>query len=273
MSPDLTHIEFYFPDKSEDIASKEQFADLIVGMIKRQGSIEYSGHIDEQSLYDGILEYLGDGDISRYRPLSESQQSEIKKHIEITIARCDASLSLPTKNYIFIFPYLPTEQDKIFEGVMGVARYSCVSHIFLSPELWSPKALVNTIAHELNHTIFYYHHYHNFGNYTLLDEVIMEGLAENFTEHVVGAEPAPWSIALTRDQAFELVGSMDDKIFSSKNQSLIKGILFGNDTYQRWTGYSMGYWLVKEFMHKRSSMSWEEIMNLDSLVILDGVRK
>ena len=273
MKPELAQIEFYFPDMAENERSKKKLADLILDMMKKHGSTGYAGHSVEESLYEDILQHLGNADIGQYKTLSGLQEQKIKKQIEETISKCNGYLPLPTKNYVFVFPYLPTEKDKVFEGVMGVAPYSCVFHIFLSPNLWSLKELSKTVAHELNHTIFYYDHYDDFNNYTLLDEMLLEGLAENFTEQVVDKTPAPWAIALTQEEAFKVLDSMDQKILFSKDQNFIKGVLFGNDTYENWTGYSVGYWLVKELIRKKPDLSWDEIMKLQSQEILKIAKK
>lgn len=273
MKSELAQIEFYFPDKTGNVKNRKKLADLILDMMKKRGSTGHAGHSNEKSLYEGILEHLGNADIGQYKTLSESQEQKIQKQIEETVSRCNDYLPIPVKNYVFVFPYLPTEKDKVFGGVMGVARYSCVFHIFLSPDLWSPEVLANTVAHELNHTVFYYQHHNDFNDYTLIDEMLLEGLAENFREQVVDKAPAPWAIALTQEEAFRALDSMDRKDLASKDRNLIKRVLIGNETYKRWTGYSVGYWLVKELMRKKSDLSWEEIMKLQSQEILEIVKK
>jgi uncharacterized protein YjaZ len=273
MQSDLLQIEFYFPNKKDGVKSKEKLADLILGEMREKGSTGRAGFSDEKLLHENILNHIGNASASEYLPLSKAQEQEIKECIEKTVLDCNTHLFIPTKNHIFVFPYLPTEKDAIFEGVMGFAPYSCVFHIFLSPKLWSSKSLANTVAHELNHTIFYYHHYDDFNNYSLLDQMILEGLAENFREFVLEKTPAPWAVALTKDKAFEMVDAMDKKILFSKDQDLIKDVLFGNNTYSQWTGYSIGYWLVKELLRKKSDLPWELIMKLTPREILKIARK
>ena len=272
MRKELAKIEFYFPEGRNGIKNKQRLADSILDMMRKRGSTAYAGSLDEAGIYEGIVQHLGDADISQYKPLSKSQRKEIQKQIKEIIQKCDNYLPIPVKNYIFVFPYLPTEKDSAFEGVMGVARYSCVFHIFLSLDFWSPKALVDTVAHELNHTIFYYYHYDDFNNYTLLDEMIIEGLAENFREQVTGGMPTPWAVALAQEEAFDTLDSVN-RLLSSKDNDIHRDILFGNDEYKRWAGYSMGYWIVKELIHKRPDLSWEKIMKLNSKEILEIAKK
>ncbi len=269
MKEKLTHIEFYFP-KQEKVKSKQELADLIVEEMRMNDSIGYSGHADEEGLREGIVSHLGDTDVSEYETLSDNQKENVIKVIEETVDKCNKKLSVPIKNYVFVYPWFPTEDFEMFEGVMGVARYSCVFHIFLSPSQWTPNVLANSVAHELNHTIFYYHHYDNFNAYNLLDELMMEGLAENFREDVIDSEESPWSSALTKDEAFSILKSLKDSL-DSKDEDLIRDVLFGNEIYKRWTGYSVGYWVVKSFIEKNAQLSWDEIMKKESQEFVAGL--
>jgi len=159
----------------------------------------------------------------------------------------------------------------MFDGSIGFTPFSCVFHVYLDSHFYSMNAIRNTVAHELNHTIYNYHHYDRFGNYTLLDNIVMEGLAENFREEVVDQTSAPWSRALTKNEAFELLGSLES-VFDSKDADLLQDILFGSNEYKRWSGYSVGYWIVKEFIKDHPDQSWEDIVKTPSLEIVRDVK-
>ena len=271
MKSELMHIEFYYPKENESLKNKEHLADLIVDEMREKESISYSGHLDEKSLKDGIVAHLGNADISQYKKLSGDQEKQIKEEIEKIISDSNKVLPIPTKNYIFFFPYIPTEKDKDFGGIMGVAQYSCVFHIYLSPDHWSSKDLANTITHELNHTIFYYRHFDNFKNYSLLEEMLMEGLAENFKEQVAEKEASPWAVALNKKEAFSELASLNE-LLDSKDKDLHREVLFGSEKYKKWTGYSVGYWLVKDLINKKPDLSWDQIMKLDSSEFLKVIK-
>jgi len=257
MSKDLSQIEFYFP--SGEFKNKQEIVNSILSLMKEKRSIDYSGYTDIDLLKQGLLDHVGNGSIEQYKEISEEQKLEIEKTISETIEKCNDKLPIPTKNFIFVHPYFTTEDDKVFDGVMAVAVYSCVFHLFVNLNEYSKKSIENTVAHELNHTIYYYHHYDDFNNYTLLDEILLEGLAENFREQYFNPEVSKWAGALNKDEAFEILKELKD-ILESRDQKVIKEFLFGNDKYQRWTGYSVGYWLVKEFINRNKNLSWDELM-------------
>lgn len=272
MTTELSQIEFYFPPKKSDIKNKTELAGLIVSEMKANQSLDYCGFINEKFLQECVLNNLGSSnDLSQYSTLSEVERKEIEKIIRSTVLKCNQVLPVPAKNYIFVLPYFPAEEDKVFEGVMGFTPYNCVFYIFLEPKSWTPTSLANTVAHELNHAIFFYNHDKDFDDYTLLDSMIMEGLAENFRERVLGGESAPWAIALTRDEAFKTLQSMNGETLTSQDQDLESRILFGDETYPRWTGYSIGYWLIKELLNKEKNTDWQAIMKMSAHDILNRV--
>lgn len=268
MKSDLVQIEFYFPNNN-NVKSKVKLVDLILDEMRAKGSTGRAGFYDEKMLRSHILSLIGDADIDEYKVPSEAQVQEIRECIEATALKYNSHLVIPTKNYVYVLPYLPAKEDVAMQGVMGFTPYSCVFYIFLSEDLWTKKSLENTVAHELNHTIYNYHHYDNLNDHTVLDEMVMEGLTENFRENFFDKAPAAWAVALTRDKAFKVFNEMNDKTLYSKDRSTIAGILFGNNIYEHWTGYSVGYWLVKELLHKKPDMNWDAIMHLPSREILE----
>lgn len=119
----------------------------------------------------------------------------------------------------------------------------------------------NTIAHELNHTIYMYRHYDDFGSYTLLDNILLEGLAENFRQTYFDPETTPWAGALQKDEAFKVLKNSIN-VLDSGDEEIKNEFLFGGKDYKKWTGYSAGYWLVKEFIKENQNLSWNDLMKV-----------
>jgi uncharacterized protein YjaZ len=260
MNKDLSQVEFCFP--AGGFKNKGEIADSIISLMKNTGSVDYSGYADAGLLRQGLLDHIGNGNAEKYKEISENQKTEIEKIISETIEKCNEMLPVPIKNFIFVHPYLPAEGDEVFDGVMAVAVYSCVFHLFVNLEQYTKKSLENTVAHELNHTIYYYHHYDDFNNYTLLDEILLEGLAENFREQYFDPNITEWANALNKEEAFDILKTTKGSL-ESRDHKLIKDFLFGNDEYKKWTGYSVGYWLVKVFKEQKSDLSWDDMVRLN----------
>lgn len=266
MKPYSVRIIFCFPRILRKATDRRVFARLLLEKMQKNGSVEYAGYAKDEYLYRDLLRHVGKGVIAQSSGLSLPQKDHITNTIRATIEKCRKKLPLPATIFVFIFPYFPTEEDA-FAGVMGFTPYSSVFHLFVSPQTFTQESLESTTAHELNHAIFYYYHYERFGKYTLLDDCIVEGLAENFREEVIGGEPALWSRALTKKEALRTLDSIRS-LLRSKSSRIRHDILFGSKQYKRWTGYSVGYWLIKEFRKKHRKVSWEEIMQMNPESIL-----
>ncbi|MFH0906896.1 MAG: DUF2268 domain-containing putative Zn-dependent protease [bacterium] len=272
MKSNLVKIKFFFPKIFPEVKNKREFVELLIEAMRKNGSIKYAGYLKEKNLYKDLMRHIGNGDISQYKPLSTKQKQVIEKTILTTVQKCNKKLPIPIKNFVFVFPWFPVKNDKAFKGSFGFAAYSCVLHIFISPQIFTQKSLADSITHELNHTISFYYHPDRYGKWSLLDYIINEGLAENFREEALNKKSAQWAIALTKKEAFEAL-ELIHPLLHSKDSNVHQKILFGNTKYKRWTGYSIGYWIVKEFRNKHKKLTWEKIMKTKPEDILKTIIK
>lgn len=275
MLSDLLEINFYFPIATHPPKSKEGFIDLIMKSMRQEGTIKYAGYAEEKILRKDLARHIGDYNPDRYRGLTEEKKRFIEKTIRATIQKCHWILPLPTKNFIFVFPWFPSVEEKEFNGSFGSAAYSCVFHLFIAPDICTAKSIADSVAHEINHTISYFYHFDRFGKWSLLDHIINEGLAENFREEVLRTKPSPWSVALTEKEAFRVLDKIKSKL-NSRDQRVHQEVLWGNGKHKRWTGYSIGYWIIKRFRKKNPKFSWKEIMQIppeDILVIRENKKQ
>lgn len=261
-------VEFYFPDSSIVKKGRSHLADAILLDVKKNDSLSHSGHVNEESLKKSIERRIGGGSIDKYVQFSVAEEKKISEIVQQALRECDKVLPIPLQQHVFVFPYFPKDADSLFGGVMAYADYTCVFHLFLASD-YSDVELKRTIAHELNHTIYFYNHFDRFGDYTLLDQVVIEGLAEHFVLAVFGGQVSRWSLALSEQEA--LTGLAEIKtLLDSRDHRIHNEVLYGNEGFKRWTGYSLGYWIVKEFLEKQPSLTWEEIMKIDTKAIVES---
>lgn len=261
MNSNLVKIKFFFPKTSHkyEAKNKQEFVELLIKAMRKDGSVKCAGYLKEKDLRNSLVRHMGNGDIAQYKSLSIKQRQLIKKTILATVQKCDKKLPIPTKNFVFVFPWFPTKNDKALKGSLGFAAYNCVFHIFISPQIFTQRSLADSVAHELNHTVSFYYHPDRYVKWSLLDHIINEGLAENFREETLNKKSTQWAVALAKKEAFKTLESIRP-LFRSKGSRVHQKILFGNARYKRWTGYSVGYWIVKEFRKKHRKLGWKEIM-------------
>lgn len=260
-------ITFHFPKFSGK--SKRVFIEALISSMPLDPKIGYAGFLYKKYLRKQLMQRYSYSDIGTYQPLTLAQEEKIKRTLLWTAGRSSQTLPPPVDHVsVFIFPWLGPFDD--YDRAMGFSTGFCPYKnsilIFLAPQLFVHRSLKGSLAHEYNHAIFFNHHDIQ---QTLLETIIFEGLAEKFEEEVVGVGPAPYATALTKKEAMEVFNSMSSHALHSKNHDLYKDVFFGGKKYQKWTGYSIGYWIVKSFKKKRQNLSWQEIMKMGLLEIVE----
>lgn len=113
--------------------------------------------------------------------------------------------------------------------------------------------LIDTLAHEFHHvarwrTIGY--------GKTLLEAMITEGLADHFANEITGRkEPHLWNKALDKKQ-IDYFLKKAKKDFNNKKYNHNNWFFGSKDKkIPKWTAYTLGYYLVEEYLNKRVNKS------------------
>lgn len=255
-------IFFCFPELLRDNCGPRELVESILEKIRNNGSIERVGLLRDDDLRKELLRKFDGFKSAKYRPLRKKEKMLVKDAIISTVSKCFERLPHPeVPIFIFVFPWAPNDKDgKDFGGVDAVAVHESVMHLFISPDGFTPESLNETVAHEYNHLVFY--HYRPAKKYTLLEQMIIEGLAEIFREEVVGGNPAVWTTIFSEKAAINFLASIRNLLYS-RNRIVHRAVLYGNKKYKRWSGYSVGYRLVEKFRKKNSKILWEGILKVE----------
>ena len=179
--------------------------------------------------------------------------------IEKALVKCYSEIPLLNKKIAVFSTNDPFIKNRM-GGVGGYALEEKVITISINPIKGWEKELEKCIAHEDSHL------YVSNNNQwkTILDSLISEGIAEVFREEIVGGKPAPWTKALTEKQAKEVLKKLKSKRkLGKKVEEMHQELFLGSKDYKMWTGYSLGYQIVKKFRKKYPEMKWKEIMKMD----------
>ncbi len=257
-------INFHFPKSISK--SKKAFVDALICDIQLDKKVGYAGYSSKKYLRENFSYRFEDSSFKKYKPLSSIIKQQIEKTVQSTVQKCHRKLPLPTPPlFVFIFPWFPEKGDEVFGGVNGFAPYADTIHLFISPNKFSVRSLRETVAHELSHAVFF--HYHP-SEQTLLNLMVMEGLAETFREEIIGGSSAPWSIALTIKKSREVFATLNP-FLNLKSYNLYQEVFLRGEKYKRWAGYSIGYKIVKSFRKANPNLSWIEIMKMNPREIFD----
>lgn len=258
MQSEFAKIYFYFPQTKSK--TKQEFVNSIISLIQKDGMLKRAGYLNEKKIPRDIYRQIGRINHETKIPtLTPEQEESIWRDILRAITKSHRTLSHPQLPvFVYVYPWFPNSQDsKLFRGVTAYAIYLTI-HLFIDIKNYSKESLYQTIVHEWNHLVFY--QYHIVTRMSIRTGIVMEGLAEVFREELVDGPAAPWSTALKKHEVqrkLKMLGATLD----SKSEKQYREVFFGEgNRYKRWTGYSIGYWLVKKFRERHKHLSWAEMI-------------
>ncbi|WP_449536309.1 DUF2268 domain-containing protein [Ferdinandcohnia sp. Marseille-Q9671] len=198
-----------------------------------------------------------------------NNQDEINKIIEQALIK--SSNTLPGGNKtVYLFPPNPDDMHGInlIGGVSGITVSKDVILIKIDPSSFIEDLLEYSVAHEYHHTIYMENGNVNWQN-TLLDEIILEGKADNFAKSLYPDITIPWIEPLSNQKEEEVWEHLKENLMSKDRT--IKGDYFENPNkgIPRWTNYKFGYQIVNSFLEKNPTtpvrdwtlLSAEEILS------------
>jgi len=120
---------------------------------------------------------------------------KIEKRILLLLKKCERILPTSQVN-VFILPLARTKENmKVVDDLCGVVAYTPWRRnflLFLHPQKGWKKYLDMTVVHEYNHAVRMQYFHPNSKERTILDHIILEGLADNFVKKITGFTP-PWA--------------------------------------------------------------------------------
>lgn len=148
-------------------------------------------------------------------------------------------------------------------GIGGYAPNKHLVWIFIDPAFPNlaqsiEKELGRTLAHELHHALRWKGP--GYGK-TLLEALITEGLADHFDMEVNNAPPHAWNKVFSSENIQKYL-NLAKKEFNKENYNH-SDWFFGSKkkNIPRWTGYSLGFCLVEEYLKKNPKEKASSLYN------------
>ncbi|HAQ08503.1 MAG TPA: hypothetical protein DCR24_13650 [Bacillus bacterium] len=157
---------------------------------------------------------------------------------------------------IFIFPLDHSNVRLMREG-KGKSGVSFKDKLFLFlTQKEDDKEVEALFVHEYHHACRMNSQKKSPQDYTLLDSIILEGLAEHAVVQNCGDEyAADWSRRYTKDELSKYwKKDLSENLSLKRDERLHDQLLFGLGSTPKLLGYAMGYEIVKQYM-KREKFS------------------
>ncbi len=172
-----------------------------------------------------------------------------------------------SKAEIFIFPAERRNEIIMNElkGKTGISFHDVIV-LFLTKEN-TPDEIKALLTHEYNHVCRLTALEQQLEELSLLDSMVIEGMAEVAVEQNHGTELlAPWVNLYSKEELLPYWSKVK-RYLGVKGKSNHDVFLYGDRssrTFPKWFGYSMGYLLVKEYLEKHDSMSMRELLQIEA---------
>ncbi len=174
---------------------------------------------------------------------------------------------------IFVFPVEKRNEIimKELSGKMGIS-FNQVILLFMTKDL-SEKEIKALLTHEYNHVCRLTAQKKEFNELTLLDSILIEGMAEVAVEKTVGKEAlAPWVSLYSKEELLRYWQRIF-RLLHVQGKENHDSVLYGAHSSQRhgfpkWFGYCLGYQIVSSFVRNNTEIKMEELLKVESKEIL-----
>jgi uncharacterized protein YjaZ len=241
--------------------TQEQNVDkLITGICDEIPEIEgvgFAGYLDKEGIEFQVKRLMNAEQNNIFFGSNEEKEKRIYEIVKTSISRINQHDS--EKKHIFIFP---TFENFIIEkmfGSTGVCSWFNTILIFLNTDTprWE-EALEWTVTHEYAHSVSTIYPE---SNCTLIETLFFEGIAEHFAEHNILNFKSFVGTSLSKEKAKEIFVKTK-KDHNVADFDLYCKMFFGKGEYPNWAGYSIGYYLVEEYL-KDKKVNWDELLRMN----------
>lgn len=231
-------------------------------------NIEYAG-VDKESLKEilnrSILDYNNN---NQSFEINEKEREKILKISKETLEELKPFSK--SKKYLFIFPCFSKFTIESMNGLGGFCSSKDVILVFINKngKDWE-RHLKETIYHEFAHSVSTLY---KGGEFSVGEGLIFEGLAEHFRENVIGGETAPYSNSLSIKQIKTYLNELKPKL-NSMDWDFYMEVFFGAGKYPNWTGYAIGYYLIKDYLKEKKEVNWNKLLRENPKDILNELKR
>lgn len=243
-----------------------------------------------QNGYDVVMatKMLGFADISDDKSIREGTSilnaNNAYTVVENTIKNCldktnDAGLKINADEVKFGLYVSNPEKLELQQGYTGFGGIPGFITVNIYPNDYNLPKIPAVIAHEFNHNIRFSYFDWDYGNVTVGDYLVIEGLAESFAKELYGTEQlGPWVTSMDKEEleySINVIGeALDVKGFAEVSSYMFGDEIAAQEGYQPvglpfCAGYTVGYKAVQSHMEKHNKTIYEATL-ASTVEIING---
>ncbi|WP_051314757.1 DUF2268 domain-containing protein [Alteribacter aurantiacus] len=172
---------------------------------------------------------------------------------------------------VFLLPIDLTNEELMerLAGKNGVT-FTKLIVLFISEDL-SLESMKALLTHEYNHACRLFHQKNNEETVTLLESMVMEGLAEaSVNKHLGKKELAPWTKTLSKDVCADWWKEVLSYKKDVKGRKFHEHWMFGGRDMPKMIGYVTGFFIVDDYLNRNPPESEREWLKKEASDWLKG---
>lgn len=229
---------------------------------------DYAGHVSIEELTKTLDMFLLDKDKKHNFFKYNNSNKEIFNIISKTFELLERYQE--EKKYIFVFPCFDNFTIDKMNGVGGFCPKKDIIFLFLNlnGNGWE-SALKDSLIHEFAHAVSDY--YLGGEDFNLGEGMVFDGLSENFRKRNFGGSDFLVN-AVSEEECKIHFKKLKNKL-NSKDLNFYREVFYGTGNYPPWLGYSLGYYLIKNYLKKLDKVDWNFLLRTNPKEILDIASK
>jgi len=249
--------------------SKQDIVEDILSQVNKDNNGKYSGYEQKDWLKEFL--YWSIFGMNQEEQFDYDYDSDKEAKLRIEVDKLGKELTEFIKNpvSINIFPALDSFTINEMGGCAGFCPSKNTIVILINFISDWETSLREAIVHELAHAVS---DYYSEMNNSIGESLILDGIAEHFREAIIGGKRAPWTEAITREGAEKLMVKVKD-IIEVRDQKVWQELFFGCGKYPKWAGYSIGYYMIEDYLKDKKNVDWKTIIATDPNIILKETLK
>ena len=245
-----------FEGKPDEVINK------ILEKIPDLDDVGYAGYLEKKWLKMTLERLIPDkrGE-NQYYLYKEEYKEKINDIYEKVLMKCIEYTD--EKVHIFLFPTFDKFAIEEMKGVSGFCPWKNTILIFINFVNGWENQLKETIIHEFAHSQSPFAKH----DAPIEDWLILEGLAENFKDFIFPNKRSDWTKAISKEESKKLFIEIKP-ILKENDFDKYSEVFFGTGKYPLWTGYTIGYFLVRKYLDKKETTKWKELLKINPKEIL-----
>lgn len=244
---------FSFIDEIELFKDKEKFSEKFASYVKEnQGG--FAGWNSREDLIE-FLKYWFYSDNDFSFTYSKISHKEIEDLVKQTLNYLSETLS-NEKLKIFVLPNFSEFKIQKMGGLGGLSLGKGVVYTDIFPKKGWKKNFGGMLTHEIAHAVS---PFYNPLDMSVGEQIIFDGIAEHFREKFSNSRRSPWTKAISKEKALQIFSEIKENL-DVRDFDYCSEIFYGNGRYPLWAGYTMGYYLIQDYI-KNKRVDWNKLIN------------